>query len=164
MRWPRRVTGHTNSRKDKLLAYYDQEAHVTGVALSPDGRTLASAGDDSDSNLTPKHSVRLWDVKTGRQRATLSDSLIASEVHHLAFSPDGKTLAVPSEYGLLLWNVATRKPRAILSSSAEGAAKVIQEVVFSWDGRLIAGNDSKHRRVYLWKNPYRARQGVSGGS
>ncbi|MGW7695090.1 protein kinase domain-containing protein [Streptomyces asiaticus] len=196
----------TNSHKDEILAYYDQEAKVTGVAFSPDGRTLASAGDDSDSNLTPKHSVRLWDVahrdpepygqgdprvtispaqgvlslayspdgktlatgsydgkvrlwdaRTGRQRATLSDSLIASDVNHLAFSPDGKTLATPSEYGLLLWNVATRKPRAILSTSAEGAANVIQEVVFSKDGRLIAGNDSKHRRVYLWKNPYRAR-------
>ncbi|AQW49249.1 protein kinase [Streptomyces hygroscopicus] len=75
----------------------------------------------------------------------------------LAFSPDGKTLATPSEYGLLLWNVATRKPRAILSTSAEGEANVIQDVAFSRDGRLIAGNDSKHRRVYLWKNPYRAR-------
>ncbi|MBP8536330.1 hypothetical protein [Streptomyces sp. MK37H] len=63
------------------------------------------------------------------QDATFSDSLIASEVNHLAFSSDGKTLATPSEYGLLLWNVATRKPRAILSSSAEGAANVIQEVV-----------------------------------
>ncbi|WP_044568875.1 serine/threonine-protein kinase [Streptomyces iranensis] len=197
----------TNSRKkDEILAYYDQEAKVTGVAFSPDGRTLASASDDSDSNITPEHSVRLWDVahrdpepygqgdprvtispaqgvlslafspddrtiatgsydgkvrlwdaKTGHQRATLSDSLVASEVNHLAFSPDGKTLATPSEYGLLLWNVATRKPRAILSSSAEGAANVMQEVVFSKDGRLIAGNDSEHRRVYLWKNPYRAR-------
>ncbi len=195
-----------NSRKDEPLAYYNQEAKVTGVAFSPDGRTLASAGDDSGSNLTPKHSVRLWDVahrdpepygqhdprvtispvqgvlslafspdgttlatgsydrkvrlwdaKTGRQRATLGDSLVASEVNHLAFSPDSKTLAVPSEYGLLLWNVATRKPRAILSTSAEGAANVIQDVAFSRDGRLIAGNDSKHRRVYLWKNPYRAR-------
>ncbi|AGP53961.1 hypothetical protein M271_11820 [Streptomyces rapamycinicus NRRL 5491] len=196
-----------NSRKkDEILAYYNQEAKVTGVAFSPDGRTLASASDDSESNLSPKHSVRLWDVahrdpepygqgdprvtispaqgvlslafspdgktiatgsydgkvrlwdaKTGHQRATLSDSLVASEVNHLAFSPDGKTLAVPSEYGMLLWNVATRKPRAILSSGAEGAANVMQEVVFSKDGRLIAGNDSEHRRVYLWKNPYRAR-------
>ncbi|MBI0297466.1 serine/threonine protein kinase [Streptomyces sp. PRKS01-29] len=197
----------TNSRKkDEILAYYDQEAKVTGVAFSPDGRTLASAGDDSESNLTPKHSVRLWDVahrdpepygqdgprvtispaqgvlslafspdgktiatggydgkvrlwdvKTGHQRAALSDSLIASEVHHLAFSPDGKTLATPSAYGLLLWNVATRKPRAILSASAEGTGNVMQDVGFSRDGRLIAGNDSEHRRVYLWKNPYRAR-------
>ncbi len=201
----------TNSHKDEILAYYDQEAKVTGVAFSPDGRTLASAGDDSDSNLTPKHSVRLWDVahrdpepygqgdprvtispaqgvlslafspdgktlatgsydgevrlwdaKTGHQRATLSDSLIPSEVHHLAFSPDGKTLATPSEYGLLLWNVATRKPRAILSTSAEGTANVIQDVAFSKDGRLIAGNDSKHRRVYLWKNPYRPQGTLRG--
>ncbi|WP_167504756.1 WD40 repeat domain-containing serine/threonine protein kinase [Streptomyces malaysiensis] len=122
---------------------------VLSLAFSPDGKTLATGSYDGK--------VRLWDVKTGHQRATLGDSLVASEVNHLAFSPDGKTLATPSEYGLLLWNVATRKPRAILSTSAEGAANVIQDVSFCQDGRLIAGNDSEHRRVYLWKNPYRAR-------
>ncbi|MGY0062427.1 WD40 repeat domain-containing protein [Streptomyces sp. LZ34] len=53
--------------------------------------------------------VRLWDVTTGRQRATLSDNYVDS-VEDLAFSPDG---------------------------------------------RLIAGNDSKHRAVRLWKNLYR---------
>ncbi|SEC84698.1 serine/threonine-protein kinase [Streptomyces melanosporofaciens] len=191
----------TNSRKDDKLAYYDQEAKVTGVAFSPDGRTLASASDDSGSNLTPKHSVRLWDVahrdpepygqddprltispaqgvlslafspdgktiatgsyddkvrlwdaKTGRQRATLGDSYQA-RVDHLAFSPDGKTLAAPAGRGLLLWNVATRKPRAILVTGAQGPESTVRDVAFSRDGRLIAGNDTEHHKVYLWKNP-----------
>ncbi|MFI0773362.1 WD40 repeat domain-containing serine/threonine protein kinase [Streptomyces sp. NPDC021212] len=189
------------SRMGKLLAYWNQEADVTAVAFSPDGKTLASAGDDSDSNLTPQHSVRLWnvadrapdpygqddaratlehtsgvrslafspdgrtlatgsldgkvrlwDVKTGRQRATFGDSYVSS-VEHLAFSPDGRTLATNADVGLLLWNVAGRKPRAILTNDAQGSNVKINEVAFSPDGKLIAGNDGKHRAVRLWKNP-----------
>ena len=191
-----------NGRGDEPLAYFDPSTTVKGVAFSPDGRTLASASDDSDSNLTPKHAallwdvagrdpepygqgdpratlshslgvlsvafspdgktlatgsydgkVRLWDVATGRQRATLSHYLVASEVAHLAFSPDGKTLATPTDSGLLLWNVASRKPRAILSTGARGEGHTIQDVAFSPDGRLVAGNDSKARTVRLWKTP-----------
>lgn len=95
---------------------------------------------------------RLWDAKTGRQRATLGDSYQA-KVDHLAFSPDGKTLAAPAGQGLLLWNVATRTPRAILVTGAQGPESTVRDVAFSRDGRLIAGNDTKHHKVYLWKNP-----------
>jgi WD40 repeat protein len=66
--------------------------HYHAVALSPDGKTLASA-DDS-------HTVRLWDVATGKPR-TLATKLSAST---LAFSPDGQLLLTrtwPGELGFL---------------------------------------------------------------
>ncbi|MBU3862579.1 hypothetical protein KN815_00135 (plasmid) [Streptomyces sp. 4503] len=53
----------------------------------------------------------------------------------------------------MLWNVATRKPRAILLTGAKGPESTVRDVAFSPDGRLVAGNDTKHHKVYLWKNP-----------
>src|SRR5689334_18886605 len=56
---------------------------VTAVALSPDGKLLASAGDDK--------TLRLWDVETGLELRRLPELL--DRVTCLRFSPDGRTLA-----------------------------------------------------------------------
>ena len=50
------------------------------MAFSPDGKTLASGGVDD--------SIKLWDVATGKNTATLKGHAFS-----VAFSPDGKTLA-----------------------------------------------------------------------
>lgn len=69
------------------------------IALSPDGTLLASGGPAQD------HTVRLWDVATGKERARLAGH--SSGVSSLAFSPDGKRLVSGSEDSTaLVWDLA----------------------------------------------------------
>ena len=68
------------------------------VAFSPDGRTLATGGIQTD--------VHVWDVGTGRLLRELEQG--SAGVGSLDFSPDGRTLAVSGfEPVASLWDVTT---------------------------------------------------------
>jgi WD40 repeat protein len=102
---------------------------VTCVAISPDGMTVASGGNDC--------TVRLWDVTTGKEKFTLERHRNA--VSHLAFSPDGKVLASAGlgPEPVRLWNPDTGKEIGRLSEGDDNAYDV-EDLAFSPDGKVLA--------------------------
>ena len=94
----------------------------------------------------------LWDLATGEPRPPLTENLPG--VSALAFSPDGKTLAVAafgSDYPLKLWDVASRRELV----AYRGHTHEIRAIAFSPDGKLVA-SAGLDNTIKLWDaNPAR---------
>ena len=106
------------------------------------------------SGCSTDYTIRLWDVSTGQQMATLD--LEGWRVFSVAFSPDGQTLASGGSKQLLWWDVGTRQILSILAPPEES---YIYSVAFSPDGQLLAsggtGNDLRSSAVVggYWTTP-----------
>jgi WD40 repeat protein/serine/threonine protein kinase len=111
-------------------------APLDAVAVRPDGRTVASAGED--------WSVTLWDLAGGKVRRTLSAHTGA--VCGLAFSRDGRLLASGSRDGTIgLWEVDSgTEVRAL-----HGHSRSVSRIRFSPDGQTVAAG-GEHGGVKLW--------------
>jgi WD40 repeat protein len=70
-------------------------------AIAPDGKTIATGGQDGV--------VRLWDMATARERRSFAGH--QGWITCLQYSPDGKTLASGSEdTTVLIWDLASHSP------------------------------------------------------
>jgi serine/threonine protein kinase/WD40 repeat protein/tetratricopeptide (TPR) repeat protein len=99
------------------------------ATFSPDGQSLATASEPSDSEQ--RTLVRLWDAQTGRLR--VPPLHCPRFIRGLAFSPDSRTLAVACNAMTLLVDAATGRPLHTLPE-----ASVARQVAFSADGSMLA--------------------------
>jgi RNA polymerase sigma factor (sigma-70 family) len=131
-----------NADSGRQLSHQEGDAfHLVGPVFSPDGKFLAGYHPG-------RRQVRLLEVPTGRERAAFP----LKNVHGVAFSPDGRTLACGDTNGITLWEVATRKERARLEAPPRLHSLTLQ---FSPDGRWLAwgggaAGDEGAEAVHLW--------------
>ncbi|CAD8186355.1 unnamed protein product [Paramecium octaurelia] len=89
-------------------------------------------------------SIRLWDVKTGQQKAKLDGH--SNQVRTICYSPDGTTLvSCSADNSIRLWDVKTGQQKAIL----DGHSSTVYSVNFSPDGNTLASG-SDDNSIRLW--------------
>ncbi len=116
-----------------------------GIAFTRDAKRLAGVGTD--------HNLRVWNTANGAEIIVRNDG-IEPEESALAFSPDGKVLAVgsKSDRAVRLLNASTLRPEAQLRIPADLKAESIESLTFSPNGLLLAGilRESLGPKLLLW--------------
>jgi WD40 repeat protein len=111
---------------------------IWGFTFGPDGRRLASGGED--------RMVRLWDAATGTLLATCRGH--TSKVLGVAFSPDGARLVTASADGTVRqWDAATGQE---VEPAYDRHSSEVTTAVYSPDGQRVASAGAD-RTVRVWR-------------
>jgi WD40 repeat protein len=108
------------------------------VAFSPDGRRLATGGEEN--------TIKIWDVQTGRELQPLRGH--SGDVYALVFSPDdeGRWIASGGEDSAVkVWDSRTGK----VVRTFRGHTALVSSLAFSPDGRRLYSGSRDHT-VKVW--------------
>ncbi len=131
---------------DPLVTY---QTAVQSLALSPDGKTLAVAYQDTQPGQG-NGQFDLWNMAADPpQHIQTVSKAHTSAIYALAFSPDGKLLAsAGGDRKIVVWDVSqTANVKAI--QTLYGHVRAIDSVAFSSDGKLLASS-GEDKSVILW--------------
>lgn len=118
----------------QVVNFY-HDGRVRTVALSPDGRWLATGSAD--------RSARLWDIASGCEMARMKHD---DFVRTIAFSPDSKWLATGSDDNTArIWAVPSGQEVARLAHRDR-----VESVIFSPDGRWLTTVGGMHGAIRTW--------------
>ncbi|MBD2690816.1 serine/threonine-protein kinase [Anabaena catenula] len=121
-----------------------EEDLVLSVAISPDGKIIASSGDCTKGCEDKNSIINLWDLSTDQEITALKGH--TKKVNVVAISPDGKSLISGSDDSTIkVWNLSTKKLIHTLISHADA----VHALAISADGKtLVSASDDKTIKVW----------------
>ncbi|MEH2064519.1 MAG: serine/threonine-protein kinase [Nostoc sp.] len=147
-----RLSQHNNSGKNEALlgqplkitlgkvslanTLQGQENSVLSVAISPDGKTIASSGDNG--------TIQLWNLGTGKPISSLNGH--SQQVNVVAISPDGKLLVSASDDNTIkIWNLGMRKKIRTLTGHFDS----VHALAISADSEtLVSASDDNTIKIW----------------